>query len=202
MIAVVAALLWSRCCTTCNPSAGYASVAANHRRIWWAWLAGGMAFGCTWGIWGCLRALLEWAVWVLVAAILTRSRGAISGKAAITLLGMIFALALTGGGCDLGLRCAIGNRADRQCLGHSILGISPVWAMLIVWWLGLSLTTPLYRPYARLSLPWLVASWLLVGVACERLAANPLLHLRFYVGMFSCRCRSACWLNSLAARNP
>ena len=35
--------------------------------------------------------------------------------------------------------------------------------MFITWWIGLTLTTPLYTPYARLSLPWLVSSWVLVG---------------------------------------
>jgi len=35
--------------------------------------------------------------------------------------------------------------------------------LLISWWVGLFLTTPLYWPYPRLSLPFLVASWLLLA---------------------------------------
>ena len=42
-------------------------------------------------------------------------------------------------------------------------------AMLVTWWVGLTLTTPLYTPYARLSLPWLVSCWLLVGWFMSRL---------------------------------
>ena len=33
----------------------------------------------------------------------------------------------------------------------------------MTWFVGLTLTTPLYTPYARLSLPWLVSCWMLVG---------------------------------------
>jgi hypothetical protein len=56
-----------------------------------------------------------------------------------------------------------------------------VW-MLAAWWLGLLLTTPLYRPYARLVLPWLAASWigggavlawLAQGTGARKARANP-----------------------------
>lgn len=32
--------------------------------------------------------------------------------------------------------------------------------MLAAWFIGLTLTTPLYRPYPRLAMPWIVATWL------------------------------------------
>ena len=42
------------------------------------------------------------------------------------------------------------------------------WTMLAAWWIAMTFTTPLYHPYPRLVLPWLVAGWLLVGhqLAC------------------------------------
>lgn len=32
--------------------------------------------------------------------------------------------------------------------------------LTLAWWAGLALTTPLYTPYPRLTLPWLIAAWL------------------------------------------
>ncbi|MDP7278054.1 MAG: glycosyltransferase family 39 protein [Planctomycetaceae bacterium] len=37
------------------------------------------------------------------------------------------------------------------------------WGMLAAWWIAMTVTIPLYYPYPRLSLPWLVAGWILVG---------------------------------------
>ena len=39
--------------------------------------------------------------------------------------------------------------------------------LLLSWLIGLSLTTPLYHPYPRLVLPWLISTWLGVGIAFE-----------------------------------
>jgi hypothetical protein len=35
--------------------------------------------------------------------------------------------------------------------------------LIAAWFLGLFLTTPLYTPYARLSLPWLMSAWILAA---------------------------------------
>ncbi len=43
------------------------------------------------------------------------------------------------------------------------------WAMLAAWWIAMSVTTPLYYPYPRLALPWLVAGWLIVAQQIVRL---------------------------------
>ena len=43
------------------------------------------------------------------------------------------------------------------------------WAMLAAWWVAMSVTTPLYYPYPRLALPWLVAGWLIVAQQIARL---------------------------------
>ena len=41
--------------------------------------------------------------------------------------------------------------------------------MLASWWIGLTLVTPLYHPYPRLTLPWLVASWMVAGALIGRI---------------------------------
>ena len=41
--------------------------------------------------------------------------------------------------------------------------------LLVAWWVGLLLTTPLYWPYPRLGLPWLMVSWLIVSVAVSEI---------------------------------
>ncbi|MBM79962.1 MAG: hypothetical protein CMJ78_05135 [Planctomycetaceae bacterium] len=40
--------------------------------------------------------------------------------------------------------------------------------LLVTWWVGLLLTTPLYSAYPRLSLPWLVVTWLLASELTPR----------------------------------
>jgi len=42
--------------------------------------------------------------------------------------------------------------------------------LVTAWFIGLTLTTPLYTPYPRITLPWLVAVWLLGGAGVGRLA--------------------------------
>ena len=45
------------------------------------------------------------------------------------------------------------------------------WTMLAAWWIAMTLSTPLYHPYPRLVLPWLVAGWLLLAHQFARFAA-------------------------------
>ncbi len=42
----------------------------------------------------------------------------------------------------------------------------PVW-LVMAWFIGLTVATPLYRAYPRLTLPWLIASWLGAGLLVE-----------------------------------
>jgi len=42
--------------------------------------------------------------------------------------------------------------------------------MLAIWWFGLSASTPLYWPYPRLLLPWLLASWLSIALMLREIA--------------------------------
>lgn len=50
-------------------------------------------------------------------------------------------------------------------------GRSLAWTMLAAWWIAMTLTTPLYHPYPRLVLPWLIAGWLLLGRQIARWSA-------------------------------
>jgi len=45
--------------------------------------------------------------------------------------------------------------------------------ILLVWWVGLSVSTPLYTPYLRLTIPWLLASFLGVGFVVQRFVCSP-----------------------------
>ena len=185
VIAVVAALLWSPVLYDLQSVGGYSTVAANHKTYlvgfagWWDGVRMHM------GYLGLLTSVIGAGGAVLVAVILARSHGVIAGKGAIMLVGMMFALVLTGAGvtwgCGAFLAIVLIARDWNTTSSESRL----FGGILIVWWLGLTLTTPLYRPYARLSLPWLVASWILVGVACERLAANQVINRAFYIEMVS-----------------
>jgi 4-amino-4-deoxy-L-arabinose transferase-like glycosyltransferase len=40
-------------------------------------------------------------------------------------------------------------------------------ALLVAWWVGLLVATPCYWPYPRLLLPWLLATWLGIGVLLD-----------------------------------
>jgi len=48
-------------------------------------------------------------------------------------------------------------------LGFCLLDASPSVRLIGVWWLTLSILTPLYHPYARLWLPLEACGWLMVG---------------------------------------
>lgn len=41
--------------------------------------------------------------------------------------------------------------------------------ILVVWWGGLFLATPLYHPYLRLTVPWLLASFLAAGLCLQQI---------------------------------
>ncbi len=55
-----------------------------------------------------------------------------------------------------------------QCCSDSDDGKSRAQAgawLTLAWWCGLALATPMYTPYPRLTLPWLIAAWLGTGAA-------------------------------------
>lgn len=174
VIALVAAMLWSPVLYDLQSVGGYASVAANHKTYlvglagWW----NGVRMHV--GYLGLLTSVIGAGGVGLVAVSLVNVRGEIAAKATMLLLGLTFTLIVTGAGLTWG--CGAGLALVLIVCGWKTASLETrlFCSMLAVWWLGLTLTTPLYRPYARLSLPWLVASWLLVGMACERLIETKL----------------------------
>lgn len=69
-----------------------------------------------------------------------------------------------------------GSATSRMSIRPAENNVSPLprlrmW-MLLAWFVGLLLVTPLYRPYPRLTLPWLISSWLAAGAAVVSLAAR------------------------------
>jgi hypothetical protein len=85
---------------------------------------------------------------------------------------------LAGSSLVIGLAAAAGIAAILFChlkdpadvTGH-LPGRLPGW-LLAAWYVGLFLTTPLYTPYPRLTLPWLMASWLGAGMAIGALIGH------------------------------
>ncbi len=163
---------------------GYAAVAANHARY-----VGGIA---NWGSSFVSQArnvlLLEGpltAIGVIVGAAFcvysgerTVNRGAILQFLAVTLLALAMTvwlgsssvLLLMGGWGAWRLfttrgvnRDKIAQSIDPQQTSESNLA---GW-MLSAWFIGLLLTTPLYHPYSRLTLPWLASAWLMAGMSAS-----------------------------------
>jgi len=171
IFAVLAGLLWSPVVYDLQAVGGYSVVSANHAQYlvglagWWDGFRMHVAFhGWLTTVVGVSGALVAGGLLLLA-----------QGKKAVGLaaaLACFVPCAVVGGlGATLGIvaffsavRLVIGWFSPNE-------GLSPdrrlLEAVLVTWWVGLTLTTPLYTPYARLSLPWMVSCWLLVGVFFE-----------------------------------
>ena len=165
LVIVVAGLVWAPAWYGLQDFGGYASVAANHSKYvvglsgWFDSLTQQTANH---------SALTSWVTVTGLAAATALAAGerftwnARSAPAAVSAL-VLAALALwLGTSPVLGLLAVIGlvsalrskNRTHHQSLG--------TW-MLTAWFVALFLTTPLYRAYPRLTLPWLIAAWTAAG---------------------------------------
>ena len=182
MIAVVAFAIWSPVLWGLQKHDGYASVAANHRN----YVVGFKGWGDS--AWKQADHIGQYDNWF---GLFTERFGTGASQERIygyatfpdALLGVlqpgnrsfwlpilaqkiawyanqcaIFALPI--------LLLAITGFALRQCL-RSRTGIhqSPAASLLAAWYCGMTVATPMYYPYPRLILPWLVATWLGVGLA-------------------------------------
>ena len=173
IIAVLAGLLWSPVVNDLQAVGGYATVSANHARYLVGlsgWLNG---FRMHVAFHGWLTTLVGVSGPLIAGGLLLRTLGKSASPGVFVLVGLAACSAFLGTGVSLGLASfvtiawlvsrwvsASGTESSERHLFE---------AMLVTWWVGLTLTTPLYTPYARLSLPWLVASFLLTGVLCEHL---------------------------------
>lgn len=160
VIAVVAALLWSPVLYDLQSVGGYSSVASNHK----SYLVG-LAGWCD-----SLKMHIAYqkvlASWIgTLGAILIAVNLELVGARVPSLAMVGLALTSLAGACSAGLSATWLTLCPRpQERSHALFR-----SMLVVWWLGLTLTTPLYRPYARLSLPWLVCTWLLIAELMDRM---------------------------------
>lgn len=168
-IALAAVALWSPVWKGLAPVGGYAAVAKNHAGYfvglggwltsliqqiaaqqtalgWTTLLGAALAFGSAAVLSraGLSRTVLLGLVWFSLTFFGTNAVGAL-GVAAILLIAWDRDPFLQGLDED--------DRYDRW------LG----WGMAAAWLGGLSLAVPLYRPYPRLSLPWLVGTWFALG---------------------------------------
>lgn len=122
------------------------------------WLAAGRPWRFTWN--AGTRPLPRRQLLILSFSV--AGIGAIFSVALV--LGLLATLALV---LRFRLRAVLDERMADVDPEHS--GNLAGW-MLAVWWIGLTLVTPLYYPYPRLTLPWLVASWMVAGALIGRIA--------------------------------
>jgi len=90
---------------------------------------------------------------------------AASGLAAMMSLSVLVLVAAV-----MALREGLAQLRGQRDEAH--VGRPLAWTMLAAWWIAMTLTTPLYHPYPRLILPWLVAGWLLLGQQLARWTAT------------------------------
>ena len=158
---------------------GYAAVAANHAGYFVGvgnWVAGLLRQ------WANMR-LIEGAIaplaMIALFGLAVLSRGTLVGSAdglsrkLILALGLGGAVFVLGTGLPflllsgLGLRAALRDNSDPSGVARRLAG----W-MITAWIAGLTLSIPLYTPYPRLTLPWVVATWFGAGLGFEWLVAR------------------------------
>ena len=165
LLVSLAGLLWLPCLWGLESVGGYRVVAANHRRYLVGW--SGMA----------ASVVRQYQTLSFLDAPLCRA-GWLAGLAVLALFGgrpgsrpgrnpwwcvLLAGGALLGGTLPVTLLAVLGllvSLCGNQ--GRTRWGELPLW-LLLAWWVSLSLATPGYTPYPRLTLPWLVASWLAAG---------------------------------------
>lgn len=182
IVALVAFLVWLPWLSALQPEGGYAAVAANHR---------GYIVGLS-GWWNSFRAqasnlymldaaaswlspFLALVVCVLYARLSKRrctwnallwNRLMVLGLPLFCLSGI--ALGVGGALTFVAVGGAVSLFAARKTPGIVASNSDPRWLsfwMLAAWFAGLSVTIPLYAPYPRLMLPWLMVCWLGAGAA-------------------------------------
>ena len=177
--AIAGVIFWMFVLRGLAPFGGYAAVAKNHAGYF-------VGFGGWWS--GLVRQagahdlLMGWptcaglaAAWFACAWVRSRSGGGrptggpwmkIAGLGVLLVVAaqLLTASGLLALGAIVGLasiqRATLKDDHDANQQPTSLAG----W-MLCAWFIGLLVATPLYYPYPRLSLPWLVACWPLAGAA-------------------------------------
>lgn len=173
IIAVLTGLLWSPFVRDLQAVGGYSVVSANHAKYLVGlsgWLNG---FRMHVAYHGWLTTVVGVGGLLVAGGLLLRTQGRSALPLALGLIGLAASSAIIGTGAVLGIASLLTGAWLVQSwfspASHEHQERRLFEAMLVTWWVGLTLTTPLYTPYARLSLPWLIASILLTGALCERL---------------------------------
>lgn len=183
-IAATAVAIWSPVWLGLEPFGGYESVAENHRGYlvgitgWWDGFARHVALQRHFTH---IATCAGVAIAVVLVTVMD-GEGFTWNRLKLSVLGLAVLAtglcALLGAGVFLGVLAAVGIIWNLQpCLGNrhleTPLDASPSarqlagW-LLAAWFVGLLLTTPMYRPYPRLALPWLISAWLGCGLFVER----------------------------------
>ena len=159
LIAGIAGLIWSPYWQSLQQWGGYAAVAENHRR-YFVGVAG-------WG--SSLVAQLE-NVRALIG--LTSLCGLLYCLRLLTRLAMTPTVAASTPAPDSNTvtSTTFPATSGEDLRGEDQRGSRFGYWMIASWWIGLSLAIPLYYPYPRLLLPWILASCLGLGVGCGWLA--------------------------------
>lgn len=175
VIALTAFVVWSPVLAGLQSyPGGYGAVAANHAK-YLVGLRGWFAAAAT--QWDTLRALAgPWTAAGAAIAALAAPFASPHSSLPRFALGLRLAIAASGFACILfiGAVPVLGVLTLAALIHHVRRARSPAPWLLLVWFLGLSFATPLYHPYPRLALPWLVATWLGAGLAMHEFAARTL----------------------------
>lgn len=169
VLAIVACAVWSPVFVGARGHGGYGAILANHRRYVVGVAGWGRAFLEQVANHLHLDGILSWAA-VGVACLLPLACRLVTGQRLTWLgtLGMfsIAAVAVpfaisSGSSPILALGAIVGILGHLVCCGAApdrdarLAG----W-LLLAWFAGLLVATPLYRAYPRLTLPWLISAWL------------------------------------------
>jgi dolichyl-phosphate-mannose-protein mannosyltransferase len=186
-IAAIAVAAWSPWLWSLQKTGGYGAVAANHR----GYLVGfaGWFGACqtqfssltqlegTAGQHAPLAALLIVSGWMILGSrcftwnTLAGSFGfwlaisLLSGLSAV-LHGWGLTACIGAAGLVAAILCSPGIKQAEAGDGARLA----LW-MLAAWFVGLALTTPLYTPYPRLTLPWTMAGWMAGGLGVSLLVS-------------------------------
>lgn len=179
VIALTTCLLWAPVVWDLQPYGGYESVRQNHAKYLtgiagWATATGRQLANLRLLESGSLALLAPWLVVAATMFVREPSRASQTPSSARSLLvrwapafvavaGWSVANLLAGSAAVLAtLSCGLIGLAALSLRPRTNPATAPA-CLLAVWCLGLMLATPLYHPYARLTLPWLVSTWLVVG---------------------------------------
>jgi len=182
IISITTGLLWAPVLWELQRFGGYGPVAANHARYLtgvaeWPFAALQQLANLRQLESTTLAVLAPLVAFAIGGVVCHRPHGASAPAARrdrswAILVGMAAAWSLTS--CLAGSGLALGGAALGM-IATTLMRTRPTtrpaslpMCLLMVWFVGLLFATPLYHPYARLTLPWLVSAWLGAGWAVSQ----------------------------------